>query len=79
MATLSQLQTDRAAAASAYLDAVAALRAAYIELAALDRAIPGPLRSFNSYLELPQHNEFVLPDWPSPGDRIFARLAELTA
>ncbi|TWA91096.1 hypothetical protein [Bradyrhizobium stylosanthis] len=39
MATLSQLQTSRAAAGSAYASALASLKSAYISLAALDRTI----------------------------------------
>lgn len=86
MADLAQLQSDRAAAAETYLAAVATLRAAFVELAALDQAIASTVvggnsvaRSFAGPLELPAHQEFPLPPWPHPGDVIRARLAQLTA
>lgn len=82
MKTLQQLEEERAAAGAAWLDAVARLRAAYVELAALDQATASglvsgaarPPRTFNSPLELPGHHDFPLPGWQPQADLIRSRL-----
>jgi hypothetical protein len=72
--TLEQLNESRTIAIAAYESAASALRAAYVELAAFDRAsangehfngrsqIP---RSFNADLSLPGHPDVTLPQWDS--------------
>ncbi|WP_457787196.1 hypothetical protein [Pseudomonas sp. PL-6] len=82
MKTLQQLDEERAVAGAAWLDAVAALRAAYVELAALDQATASglvsgsarPPRTFNAPLELPDHQDFPLPGWQPQADLVRSRL-----
>ncbi|WP_457788323.1 hypothetical protein [Pseudomonas sp. PL-6] len=81
MKTLQQLKEERAAAGAAWLDAVAALRAAYVNLAAHDSAVASGLvagmattaRTFNKPLELPAHPDFPLPDWHDQAGKIRSR------
>lgn len=87
--TFIELQAARTAAGEAYLSAAAALRAAYVELAALDRAVSSgvlhgasqPVRTFAEEPALPSHPDFPIPAElrPRPGDEIHARLEQLTA
>ena len=84
--TPSEANAARVSAGAAYQAAAAALRAAYVELAALDRVCanaamqPGgkaaSARTFADLPALPSHPEFAVAN-PHPGDEIRARADEL--
>lgn len=85
---VAEFNALRTSAGADYLASVASLRAAYVELAAHDNAVVsgvilngsgGTPRTFAGFPELPGHPDFPLPAWPSPGDKIRARLEQLIA